>query len=77
MMNRDDPLPEIHALSLTELTARLRITIPSRLRPNDGFLDALSDADQIYRNKACLLSILGQHSHKLEIAGRIEPDRRF
>ena len=52
MMNRDHPLPEIHTLSLTELTARLRISIPSQLRPDDNFFDALSDADQInYRNK--------------------------
>jgi ATP-dependent helicase YprA (DUF1998 family) len=55
-MNRDDPLPEIHALSLVELTARLRISIPSQLRPDEDFLDALSDADQVIAIKACLLA---------------------
>jgi hypothetical protein len=55
MMNRDDPLPEIHALSPAELTGRLRISIPSQLRPDDDFLDALSDADQIIVIQACLL----------------------
>ena len=104
-----------------ELTARLRISIQSQLRPDDDFLNTLSDVDQIIAIKACLLtwevsrnfdtqicprpwqiediltsinntnslstsaldkvgrvtSILRQHSHKLEIAGRIEPDQRF
>ena len=45
-----------YTLSLTELTARLRILIPSQLRPDDDFLDALSDADQIIAIKACLLT---------------------
>jgi hypothetical protein len=56
MMNRDDPLPEIHTLSLTEPTARLRISILSQLRPDNDFLDTLSDADQIIAIKACLLA---------------------
>jgi hypothetical protein len=55
-MNRHDPLPEIHALSLAELTARLRISIPSQLRSDEDFLDALFDADQIIAIKTCLFA---------------------
>jgi hypothetical protein len=57
MMNRDDPLPEIHTHTLTESTAHLRISILSQLRPDtDDFFHTLSDADQIVAIKACLLA---------------------
>jgi hypothetical protein len=55
-MNRDDPLPEIHTLSLMELTACLRISIPSQLQPNNDFINTLSDAGQVIAIKACFLT---------------------
>jgi hypothetical protein len=41
---------------LTEPTAHLRISILSQLRPDNDFLHALSDADQIIAIKECLLA---------------------
>ena len=43
IMNLDDILSEIHTLSLTELTARLRILIPSQRPLMDKFFGALSE----------------------------------
>jgi hypothetical protein len=55
-MNLDDILYEIRALSLTELTARLRISITLQRRPTNEFFDALPEKDRCLAIKMCLLA---------------------